>query len=130
MFNLAKRFATSTTKKAATISDKRNSLLRDILYSEDARSTELLEFTDDERSQHELIERMWCLTKQNEKDARDELLALQLRSMREAALALEIADPKLFASACGNSEYKQGDDVYLFSPKLRAPTETLPNKEE
>jgi hypothetical protein len=138
----ARHYSTPSTKKATATTDKRYTLLRDMLYSETARHETSavntpLDFTTEQREEHELIERMWCLEKMKEQDALRRFLAIQRVSMHNAALALEVASPRLFAAACGiecedgvarKRDYVQGEDVYLFSPKLRIPTETLPNK--
>lgn len=112
--------------KKATTQDKRYSLIQQILYSDDKRA--IFTPTQDQQSQHTLIEQMWCLEKEREQDEMDMLLAKQYESIRMAMSTLEKMDNRLFIGAC--VIYKEGDKIDSFPLKLRVPTDTLPGNKE
>ena len=124
---LKRTFAVQSKKKTVSSTDKRYPVLKELLYSDEKRPD--FNFTPEQRQQHELIERMWCLSKQREKDETEILLRNQYISMRQAALALEKADPRLFKAATEIKEYDPLEPVSTFSPKLRIPTTTLPKEQ-
>ena len=117
----------SSKKSTAATADKRYTLLKQVLYSDQKRTP--TSYTKDQQDQHTLVERMWCLEKQREKDAQNALLDAQFVGMRKAALALEKMDMRLFMEATRVMEYTQGETIHTFPLKLRVPTNT-PSKSD